>query len=91
MSESSQSLNVLGAINLKFPPKALERAQKAVQLLDERYKQQKNRSTGHGQSKEAELACVALGLADDFLQQESKIASLEERLRAIIEKIKNFE
>ena len=87
MSESSKSVNVLGAINLKFPEKALERAQKAVQLLEERYKKEKERS--RGQNKEAELACVALGLADDLLQQESKVASLEARLTAIIEKIKN--
>ena len=90
MNESSQNINVLGAINLKFPPKALERAQKAVQLLEERYKKQKERSKGQSQSKEAELACVALGLADDLLQQESKVAGLEERLTTIIEKIQNF-
>ncbi|MBQ7738822.1 MAG: cell division protein ZapA [Desulfovibrionaceae bacterium] len=87
MSESAQSVNVLGVINLRFPPNALERAQKAVQLLEERLQKQKERS--RGQSKEAELACVALGLADDLLQQESKMARLDEKVEAILEKIKN--
>ena len=87
MSESAQSVNVLGVINLRFPPNALERAQKAVQLLEERLQKQKERS--RGQSKEAELACVALGLADDLLQQESKIALYNETLETILEKIQN--
>lgn len=62
-----------------------ERVQAAKELLEDRYKE----LTQHGRrlSKEKLLTFLALGLADDLLQNKEDLAALEERLAGLNAKI----
>lgn len=62
-----------------------ERVQAAKELLEDRYKE----LTQHGRrlSKEKLLTFLALGLADDLLQNKEDLDALEERLASLDAKI----
>jgi len=62
-----------------------ERVQLAKELLEKRYKE----LIQHGRrlSKEKLLTFLALGLADDLLQSNRRVAELEERLAGLLAKI----
>lgn len=81
----SYSLSVL-ELEVSFKAQAdHERVQAAKELLEERYKE----LTQHGRrlSKEKLLTFLALGLADDLLQNTKRLGELEARLVGIAEKI----
>lgn len=91
MSSEPCVLNVLG-VDIRFKSGAnLERARQAAQLVEDRYEEQKQRSTG-GQSKDSVvLTFLALGLADDLLQAKNKIEALENGMASLLEKIEKSE
>ncbi len=81
----SYTLSVLD-LDVSFKAQAdHERVQAAKELLEERYKE----LTQHGGrlSKEKLLTFLALGLADDLLQNTHKLKELEQRLIKIATKI----
>jgi len=64
-----------------------ERVDAARALTEERF----NRLAFHGRqlSREKMLTYVSLGLADDLLQSERQVKEMQERLEALLAKIKN--
>jgi cell division protein ZapA len=75
------NLTVLG-LEVAFRPGAdMERVQSAVRLLEERFAEL--RSHG-GQSREALLTFLALGLADDVLQSQKKLGDVQSRVTAML-------
>jgi len=85
----SYTLSVLD-LEVSFKAQAdHERVQAAKELLEDRYKE----LTQHGRrlSKEKLLTFLALGLADDLLQNTKRLAELESRLVGIAEKIEKAE
>jgi len=85
----SYTLSVLD-LDVSFKAQAdHERVQAAKELLEDRYKE----LTQHGRrlSKEKLLTFLALGLADDLLQNMQRLEELEERLTGIASKIEQAE
>jgi len=81
----SYTLSVL-ELEVSFKAQAdHERVQAAKELLEERYRE----LTQHGRrlSKEKLLTFLALGLADDLLQNSKRLAELEKRLGGLAERI----
>lgn len=86
MSQENVNLTVLG-LEIAFRPGAdMERVQCALRLVEERFADQKLRSHG-GQSKDILLTFLALGLADDLLQSQKKLADVQNRITALLSKI----
>lgn len=85
----SYSLSVIG-LDVSFRDEAdPSRVQNAKDLLEDRYA-----GLGvaeKGVSKERLLTFVALGLADDLLQSNQKLADLEERVATLVKKIDGYE
>ncbi|BBD09654.1 cell division protein ZapA [Desulfovibrio ferrophilus] len=85
----SYTLSVLD-LEVSFKAQAdHERVQAAKELLEDRYKE----LTQHGRrlSKEKLLTFLALGLADDLLQNKEELADLMERLANLDAKIDQAE
>lgn len=85
----SYTLSVLD-LDVSFKAQAdHERVQAAKELLEERYKE----LTQHGRrlSKEKLLTFLALGLADDLLQNMRQLEELETRLSSIASRIEQAE
>ena len=85
----SYTLSVLD-LDVSFKAQAdHERVQAAKELLEDRYKE----LTQHGRrlSKEKLLTFLALGLADDLLQNMQRLEELEERLTGIASMIEQAE
>ena len=85
----SYTLSVLD-LDVSFKAQAdHERVQAAKELLEDRYKE----LTQHGRrlSKEKLLTFLALGLADDLLQNMQRLEELEKRLTGIASKIEQAE
>ncbi len=90
MDPASNVLNVLG-IDIRFRSGAkLERARQAAQLVEDRYEEQKKRSSG-GQSKDVLWVFLALGLADDLLQAQRTIETMNSGMASVLEKIEKSE
>ena len=86
MSQENINLTVLG-LDISFKPGAdMERVQRAVRLMEERFADQKLRSRG-GQSKDVLLTFLALGLADDLLQSKIKLDDVQNRIPSVLSKI----
>ncbi|WP_297829540.1 cell division protein ZapA [uncultured Desulfovibrio sp.] len=86
MSQENINLTVLG-LDISFKPGAdMERVQRAVRLMEERFADQKLRSRG-GQSKDVLLTFLALGLADDLLQSKIKLDDVQNRITSLLSKI----
>lgn len=86
MSQENINLTVLG-LDISFKPGAdMERVQRAVRLMEERFADQKLRSRG-GQSKDVLLTFLALGLADDLLQSKIKLDDVQNRITSLLYKI----
>ncbi|WP_461209647.1 cell division protein ZapA [Desulfocurvus sp. DL9XJH121] len=85
----SYTLSVLD-LDVSFKAQAdHERVQAAKELLEERYRE----LTQHGRrlSKEKLLTFLALGLADDLLQNMRRLEELEDRLAGIASRIDQAE
>jgi cell division protein ZapA len=81
----THTLTVLG-LEVSFKAQAdHERVQKAKELLEERYKELNQH--GRRLSKEKLLTFLALGLADDILQQNRNLADIEGRVGDILTRI----
>lgn len=86
MNQENVNLTVLG-LEISFKPGAdMERVQRAVRLMEERFADQKLRSHG-GQSKDILLTFLALGLADDLLQSKIKLDDVQNRITSLLSKI----
>ena len=86
MNQENINLTVLG-LEISFKPGAdMERVQRAVRLMEERFADQKLRSHG-GQSKDILLTFLALGLADDLLQSKIKLDDVQNRIPSLLSKI----
>ena len=86
MNQENINLTVLG-LEISFKPGAdMERVQRAVRLMEERFADQKLRSHG-GQSKDILLTFLALGLADDLLQSKIKLDDVQNRITSLLSKI----
>ena len=86
MNQENINLTVLG-LEISFKPGAdMERVQRAVRLMEERFADQKLRSHG-GQSKDILLSFLALGLADDLLQSKIKLDDVQNRITSLLSKI----
>lgn len=86
MNQENINLTVLG-LEISFKPGAdMERVQRAVRLMEERFADQKLRSHG-GQSKDILLTFLALGLADDLLQSKIKLDDVQNRVTSLLSKI----
>lgn len=74
----------LVGLEISFKTDADEsRIQAAKDLIEERYKSlAKNGSTI---SKEKLLACLALSLADDFLEESRRLRELDEKISRLLE------
>ena len=82
MSQETVTLSVLG-LEVAFRSSAdMTRVRDAVALVEKRFADQKLRSRG-GQNRETLLTFLALGLADDLLQAESKLDEVEKRIAAL--------
>ena len=76
------SLDLLG-LNIAFRTDADEvRIQAAKELLEERYKDLSKE--GSNVSKEKLLTCLALSLADDYLQTKSELREIEAKLGSLL-------
>jgi cell division protein ZapA len=79
------TLDVLG-LEVNFKAEASSaRIQRAKTLLENRYEELNSR--GRNLSKERLLIFLALGLADDYLQTEDRLAKLDEQLATLLNKI----
>ncbi|WP_022655212.1 cell division protein ZapA [uncultured Desulfovibrio sp.] len=86
MNQENINFTVLG-LEISFKPGAdMERVQRAVRLMEERFADQKLRSHG-GQSKDILLTFLALGLADDLLQLKIKLDDVQDRINSLLSKI----
>lgn len=86
MSQDTVNLTVLG-LNIAFRAGAdMERVQRAADLVEERFAEQKQRFQS-GQSKDVLLTFMALGLADDLLQAQSDLAEVSSRVGAVLSTI----
>ena len=86
MNQENINITVLG-LEISFKPGAdMERVQRAVRLMEERFADQKLRSHG-GQSKDILLTFLALGLADDLLQSKIKLDDVQNRITSLLSKI----
>lgn len=82
MSQETVTLSVLG-IDVAFRASAdMARVKEAVALVEKRFADQKIRSRG-GQNRETLLTFLALGLADDLLQAETRLGDVEKRIEAL--------
>ena len=82
MSQETVTLSVLG-LEVAFRPTAdMVRVREAVALVEKRFADQKIRSRG-GQNRETLLTFLALGLADDLLQAETRLGDVERRIEAL--------
>ena len=82
MSQETVTLSVLG-IDVAFRSSAdMARVKEAVALVEKRFADQKIRSRG-GQNRETLLTFLALGLADDLLQAETRLGDVERRIEAL--------
>ena len=82
MSQETVTLSVLG-LEVAFRSTAdMARVREAVALVEKRFADQKIRSRG-GQNRETLLTFLALGLADDLLQAETRLGDVERRIEAL--------
>ena len=82
MGQETVTLSVLG-IDVAFRSSAdMARVKEAVALVEKRFADQKIRSRG-GQNRETLLTFLALGLADDLLQAETRLGDVERRIEAL--------
>ncbi|MDR1659149.1 MAG: cell division protein ZapA [Desulfovibrio sp.] len=80
------NLTVLGH-DVAFKPGAdMERVRAVVCVLEERFAELKFHG---GQSREALLIFLALGLADDVLQLQKKLDDVQHRVIAMLSQIEN--
>jgi cell division protein ZapA len=80
------NLTVLGH-EVAFKPGAdMERVRCAVRLLEERFAELKFHG---GQSRDALLIFLALGLADDVLQLQKKLGDVQHRVMTMLSEIEN--
>ena len=80
------TLTVLGH-EVAFKPGAdMERVRDVVCLLEERFAELKFHG---GQSREALLIFLALGLADDVLQLQKKLDDVQHRVMTMLSEIEN--
>lgn len=78
------TLSVLG-LEVSFRTDAdHERITKAKELIEDRY--QSLAGSGNNISKEKVLICLALSLADDFMESEVKLKQLENKIGVLLEK-----
>lgn len=78
------TLSLLG-MEINFSADALdERIEAARQLVEERFSELSK--TGSNISKEKLLTCLALGLADDYLESSQSRDRLEARISELLEK-----
>lgn len=81
----THTLTVLG-LEVSFKAKAdHERVQQAKNLLEERYRELNQH--GRRLSKEKLLTFLALGLADDILQQSRNLEQIDGRIGGILDRI----
>ena len=86
MNHKPPSLVVLD-VDISFKDGAdMERVKIAAALVEKMYAGQKSKTRG-GQSKDALLVYLALGLADELLQMKTKQAHIERRIEALLAKI----
>jgi len=79
------TLDVLGLeVNFKAEASA-DRIKRAKCLLEKRYADLNGR--GRNLSKERLLIFLALGLADDYLQSDDRLAKLDEQIATLLNKI----
>lgn len=87
MNQENINLTVLG-LEISFKPGAdMERVQRAVRLMEERFADQKLRSHGMQSNKDILLTVLALGLADDLLQSQKKLDDVQNRIETMLSKI----
>jgi cell division protein ZapA len=80
------NLTVLGH-DVAFKPGAdMARVRDVVRLLEERFAELKSHG---GQSREALLIFLALGLADDVLQLQKKLDDVQHRVMVMLSQIEN--
>lgn len=80
------TLDVLG-LEVSFKAEASsDRIKRAKALLESRYAELNGR--GRNLSKERLLIFLALGLADDYLQNEDRLAKLDEQIATLLNKIR---
>ncbi|WP_320171931.1 cell division protein ZapA [Maridesulfovibrio sp.] len=78
------TLPVLG-LEISFKTDAdKERIEAAKDVLEERYSELAR--GGRDVSKEKLLTCLALSLADDYLEHSRKLETMEEKINALLEK-----
>lgn len=83
MSQTNINLTVLGQ-EIAFRPSAdLDRVQRAIDLVEERFADQKLRYPG-GQAKDLLLTFLALGLADELLQTRQTQADMHAGMAALL-------
>lgn len=81
----SYHLNVLG-MDVSFKAEADSgRVERAKQLVEKRFDELN--FPGRQMSKEKLLTFLVLGLADDVIQSDQKLAEQEQKLAALLEKI----
>ncbi len=79
------NIHILG-LDLMFSTDAgQERVEQARKLVEERFAELEQR--GNKLSKERLLVFLALGLADDYLYSDQKLAALESRVNELLQKI----
>ena len=88
MSDGREPLEVLGT-TVMFRREHLGRAREVKQLVEERFAANGKRLDG-GRSQEAQIVFLALGLADELLQERSRRAEMEKTMAAWLEKIKRI-
>lgn len=86
MSQEHYNLAVLGTLVPFRNSVDLDRVHEAIAIVEERFADQKLRSHGM-QSKDILLTVLALGLADDLLQTQKKLADVQNRIDAMLSKI----
>lgn len=83
MNQQNINLTVLG-LEIAFRPSAdLGRVQRAIDLVEERFADQKLRYQG-GQARDLLLIFLALGLADDLLQTRQTQAEMQAGMSALL-------
>ena len=86
MNQDTIDLTVLG-LHVAFKSGAdMHRVQDAVRCVEQRFEDQQMRFH-KGQTKDILLTFLALGLADDLLQLQKKLADVQEQISAMLSKI----
>ena len=84
MSQENINLTVLG-VDIAFRPSAdLDRVQRAIALVEERYAEQMRKYLGGQQARDLLLISMALGLADELLQARQGNADMQAGISALL-------